>query len=151
MESDNSKSDTVGELATVSNNSGESSADNYELLFLIVKVIDGKHLFYYHCNSFFFSIWGMASALELRICWSLSWQVLSGTCFLLVWTGRDGDMSRPSLIWKVSSPTSLGSIWQTSQHGCQGWQLPLPMVVVESNLCSAYQGIKIKLHQSPVL
>ena len=56
MESDNSKSDTVGELATVSNNSGESSADNYELLFLIVKVIDGKHLFYYHCNSFFFSI-----------------------------------------------------------------------------------------------
>ena len=54
MESDNSKSDTVGELATVSNNSGESSSDNYELLFLIVKVIDGKHLFYYHFNSLIF-------------------------------------------------------------------------------------------------
>ena len=56
MESDNSKSDSVGELVTVSNNSGESSADNYELLFLIVKVINGEHLFYYHCNSFISSI-----------------------------------------------------------------------------------------------
>ena len=38
MENTNSKSDKENQLATVSNNSGESSTDNYELLFLIVKV-----------------------------------------------------------------------------------------------------------------
>ena len=56
MEDSNNKSDKDNAVATVSNSGGESSADNYELLFLIVKVIDGKHLFYYHCNSFISSI-----------------------------------------------------------------------------------------------
>ena len=80
----------------------DSSSENFELLFLIVKVIL-RLTGLFMLNSPMFSSSVTESVPEPRLCWSRSWRTPAEACCPLAWTGRVGDTVRPSLISSLSS------------------------------------------------
>ena len=82
----------------------DSSSENFELLFLIVKVIL-RLTDLFTLNSPVFSSSVTESVPEPLPYWSRSWPTLAEGCYLLALTGKDGDTPRPSPTWSPSSRT----------------------------------------------